>query len=127
TGAVAIEAVSRGAAKVVALDVDADAFKTASANVESLKLNNVIEVKRINLKAWSNRNQLEVFDIVIADAPFDEVNDRLLEKLHKHLKPDGLYVLCLPSDFRPRLYEYLNLVSQKTYGDAQLMYFKRLA
>ncbi|MDQ3093838.1 MAG: RsmD family RNA methyltransferase [bacterium] len=127
TGAVAIEAVSRGAASVRALDVDADAFKTASANVASLKLNSQIDVQRINVKAWSNRNQSTSFDIVIADMPFEEVNDRMLEKLHKHIKLNGLLVLNLPADFRPREYSYLEIVREKSYGDAKLEFYRRIS
>src|SRR5688572_2138279 len=92
TGAVAIESVSRGSSQVVALDLDKDAYKTAAANVENLKLNEKIEVLRINAKSWSNRNLDKLFDIVIADAPFDEVNDVLLEKVARHVRPQGLLI-----------------------------------
>lgn len=126
TGAVAVEALSRGMTEVVALDMDAEAFKTAQKNVGELSQHKT-EVLRVNVKSWSSRNKDRQFDVVIVDMPFDEVNDRMLERLHKHIKKSGILVLCLPSDYKPRPNDVLTLISQKSYGDAKLEFFRKLA
>jgi len=125
TGAVAIEAVSRGAVSVLAIDFDKEAFLGASANIKALKLEKTITILKTNTKSWSNNNLAKTFDIVIADAPFDEVNDTILEKVRRHVKPDGLYILSLPSDFTPRNKDGFELLADKFYGDARLMFYRK--
>ncbi len=125
TGAVAIEAVSRGANQVTAIDYDKEAFLCASSNIKALKLEATITLLKVNTKSWSNNNQSKLFDIVIVDPPFDEVNDAILEKLHRQIKPNGLFVLSLPSDYIPRKNHKLTLIAEKNYGDAKLMFYRR--
>ena len=126
TGAVAVEAVSRGAESVVAIDYDKEAFLCASNNIKTLKLESVITLIKVNAKSWSNNNQHKQFDIVIADPPFDEVNDALLEKLHRQVKPKGLFVLSVPADYTPRSNSVLIELDHKEYGDAKLFFFRKV-
>ena len=124
TGAVAIEAISRGAQKVTAIDYDKEAFLCASGNVKSLKLENVIMLLKVNAKSWSNNNQDKLYDVVVADPPFNEVNDTLLEKMHRHIKPNGIFVLSVPADYTPRSGHKLTLIAEKSYGDAKLYFYR---
>lgn len=125
TGAVAVEAVSRGAKSVIAIDYDKEAFLCASGNIQSLKLEATITVLKVNAKSWSNNNQNKEFDIVIADPPFDEVNDAILEKLHRQVKKNGLFVLSVPSDYKPRKNDTLTEIAEREYGDAKLLFFRK--
>ena len=127
SGAVAIEAVSRGASHVMALDLDLDAYKCAAANVASLNLTDTITVLRTNAKSWSNGHLDKLYDIVIADPPFDTVNDALLEKIARHTKPDGLFVISIPSDYQARKNPQFEQLLKKEYGDATLIFYKRIA
>ena len=127
SGAVAIEAVSRGAAHVMAIDLDLDAYKCAAANVTSLRLNDKITVLRTNAKSWSNGHLDTLYDIVIADPPFDVVNDALLEKIARHTKKDGLFVISIPSDYVARKNSNFIELSKKEYGDATLIFYNRIA
>jgi 16S rRNA (guanine966-N2)-methyltransferase len=127
SGAVAVEAVSRGAVHVTALDLDLDAYKCASGNVTSLGLQNTITVLRTNAKSWSNNNIGILFDIVIADPPFDVVNDVLLEKVARHVKSGGLFVISIPSDYKARNNPVLEQLVKKEYGDATLIFYRKLA
>ncbi len=125
TGAVAIEAASRGAQAVTAIDYDKEAFLCAGSNIKALKLEKVITLLKVNAKSWSNNNHDKLFDIVIADLPFDEVNDALLEKIGRHCKLAGIYILSLPSDYKPRKNSAFGLIASKNYGDAQLLFLRR--
>jgi 16S rRNA (guanine966-N2)-methyltransferase len=126
SGAVAIEAISRGAAHVMAIDLDIDAYKCAAGNVTALKLNDKITVLRTNAKSWSNGNLDKLYDIVIADPPFDVVNDALLEKIARHTKSDGLFVISIPSDYIARKNPHFTELLKKEYGDATLVFYKRI-
>jgi 16S rRNA (guanine(966)-N(2))-methyltransferase RsmD len=127
TGAVAIEAISRGALSVTAIDLDKDAFACASENVKDCELNAKVTLLKVNAKSWSNNNQSKLYDVVIADPPFDEVNDTLLEKVGRHVKPNGVYVLSLPSDYTPRKNAHFAELAIKSYGDASLHFFRKIA
>jgi 16S rRNA (guanine966-N2)-methyltransferase len=126
TGAIAIEAISRGAKSVVAIDYDKEAFLCAHGNVKLLRLEKQIKVLKTNAKAWSNNNLDKIFDIVVADPPFDEVNDALLEKIARHCKPEGLLILSLPGDYTPRRNDAFELLADKNYGDAKLLFYRKV-
>jgi 16S rRNA (guanine(966)-N(2))-methyltransferase RsmD len=125
SGACSLEAVSRGAAAVLAIDVDTEAVKTIAENVKSLNLTDVITVRRKNISGWSRNNQNTQFDIVLADPPYDDIRPDVLERLTLHVKPGGLFVLSWPGSEPVRDFAHFAVVSHKTYGDAQLVFYRR--
>jgi 16S rRNA (guanine966-N2)-methyltransferase len=125
SGACSLEAVSRGAASVLAIDIDPEAVKTIAENVRSLDLEDTITVRRKNISGWSRNNQAKTFDIVLADPPYTDIRPDVLERLTVHVPPGGLLVLSWPGGEPVREFPGLNLVSHKTYGDAQLVFYQR--
>ena len=125
SGACGIEAVSRGAAHVTAIDVDPEAVKTITANVQELGLCDTIAVKRANISGWSRNHAADLFDIVLADPPYDDVRPDVLERLTAHVKPGGLFVLSWPGSEPVRELSGLAVISHKSYGDAQLVFYRR--
>src|SRR5579859_2605387 len=69
SGACSIEAVSRGADKVLAIDVDPAAIKTIAENVRALDLSDSISIKLANISGWSRNHAADQYDIVLADPP----------------------------------------------------------
>lgn len=128
SGAVAIEAVSRAAARAVAIDITKEAEFTMRLNMKALDIEERVEVIRADVTSWSNRHPNTVFDIVIMDPPFDAIQYKLIEKLPKHVADHGILVLNWPVDNRIRLplFQGFSIVSHKTYGDAQLVFYKRV-
>lgn len=125
TGAIAIEAISRGAKSVLALDNDSDAFKNAVANVRSLTLEKQITVVCINAVTWSNRSLKQNYNIVIADPPFDVINDVLINKISRHCIVGGIYIVSLSQDYPVRDLKNFELLSSKVHGDAKLLFYRR--
>ena len=125
SGALSIEAVSRGAQSVLAIDVDKEAYKTVLANVESLDLKDRITVMRKNVGGWSRNNQDQTFDIVLADPPYDDIRPVMLQKLMQQVKPDGLFVLSWPGGEPVRNFEGVSVLTAKSYGDAQLVFYRK--
>ena len=125
SGALSIEAISRGAASALAIDVDKDAYETVQANVAALKLNDSITVMRKNVGGWSRNNQQMQFDIVIADPPYNDIRPLILERLITHVKPGGVYVLSWPGSEPVRTWRGVTVVHDKSYGDAQLVFYRR--
>ncbi|HSX06923.1 MAG TPA: RsmD family RNA methyltransferase [Candidatus Saccharimonadia bacterium] len=124
SGACSIEAVSRGAREVLAIDIDPEAVKTVAENVRSLGLEDVITVRRKNISGWSRNNQTMQFDVVLADPPYNDIRPDVLERLAVHIRPGGLFVLSWPGSEAVREFAGLEVISHKTYGDAQLVFYK---
>lgn len=125
SGALAVEAVSRGAASALAIDSDAEAVKTISANAKALAIEDRLTVRRKNISGWSRNNQAVHFDIVLADPPYDDIRPRLLEQLTVHIKPGGVYVLSWPGSEPIRPFGGLEVAAHKPLGDIQLVFYKK--
>jgi 16S rRNA (guanine966-N2)-methyltransferase len=125
SGALCIEAVSRGAASVMAIDVDKGAYTTIVNNLAQLGITERVIVQRTNARSWSNGHQNMQFDIVLLDPPYDAVNYAVLQKLGRHAKPGGITILSLPPGHGFTLRDH-ELVDAKRYGDAELNIYRRL-
>lgn len=126
SGALSFEAVSRGAASAVAIEIDKEAYLTVLKNTELLNLRDKIMVLRKNVSGWSRNNQHKLFDIVLADPPYNDIRPDLLQKLAQQVKPDGVFVLSWPGSEPVREFDGLQQVSAKKYGDAQLVFYKKI-
>ena len=71
SGAMGIEAFSRGAAKVYFVDSDADCLVAAKTNFESVKLPGEAVFLRATLPIWQPPGDL---DLVLADPPYGELD-----------------------------------------------------
>lgn len=125
SGALSIEAVSRGADSVIAIDLDKEAYETIQKNVAALALKDTITVMRKNVAGWSRNNQHMQFDIVLADPPYNDIRPVLLQKLTAQVKPGGLFVLSWPGSEPERQFEGVKVVQTKSYGDAKLIFYQR--
>jgi 16S rRNA (guanine(966)-N(2))-methyltransferase RsmD len=127
SGACSLEAVSRGAVEVLAIDIDPEAIKTVAANVRALDLEDIITVRRKNISGWSRNNQSRQFNVVLADPPYVDIRPDVLERLTVHVAQDGIYVLSWPGHEPVREFASFAIISQKSYGDAQLVFYRKTA
>ncbi len=125
TGAMSFEAVSRGATSTVAIEVDKDAYLTIVKNTEDLNLRDEVMVLRKNISGWSRNNQHKQFDIVLADPPYNDIRPDVLERLIVHAKLGGIFVLSWPGAEPIRGMKGAEIISHKSYGDAQLVFYRR--
>lgn len=128
SGAISLEAISRGASKVTAIEIDKNAFSVAKKNIAALSNPDSIKLTRANVSSWSDNNNDCVFDIVILDPPYDDVRLSLIKKLlQRHVKDNGTAVLSLPSEMYFQNPVNFEEVQHKTYGNASLIFLKRIA
>ena len=126
SGALAIEAISRGAKSVVAIDVDRPAHQALDRNISELELVNQIKSIRANTGGWSDKNPDKKFDIVLLDPPYENLQFNLLQKLAaRHVKKGGLAVLSWPGRTALPDFDNFELISDKNYADAQLAFYRR--
>jgi 16S rRNA (guanine966-N2)-methyltransferase len=127
SGALSIEAISRGAASAVAIDTDRAAHRVIEENVANLQLSDKIKVIRANAGGWSIHNMEKKFDILLMDPPYDHLKlDSLQIFIKRHLKPTGVAVLSFPGHKALPEFAGAKLVSHKNYGDAQLAFYKHV-
>jgi len=121
-----LEAASRGASSIIAVDNDLSAYKTIMSNINKLKLDKKIIPIRATVKSWSNRNPNAQFDLVICDPPYDDIRRDHLQKVALHTKPGGITAFSLPPGASPELSPTVfKQISLKSYGDAQLVFYRR--
>lgn len=125
SGALAIEAISRGAASAVTLELDKEAYKNICENVSQLGLGEQVTALRANNKSWSKNNRDLAFDIILLDPPYNELYRNVLLQLSTHVKIGGTVVLSWPGKEPAPRFEGLNLLTAKNYGDAQLVFYRK--
>lgn len=127
SGALAIEAISRGAKRAVAVEMDKTAQKINSENITELGIEDRIKSTRASVKAWSTRHQSETFDLILADPPYDNIPYRDLRSLPRHLSDNGTLVLSWPGKSKTITFDGLQIVQTKIYGDAQLVFYQKVS
>ncbi len=126
SGALGFEAVSRGAKSALLLDKDKLAASCIEANIASLGLEDQVTGVQANALSWSKKNYGTTYDLILADPPYDRLPFAPIERLAYHLAPKGVYVLSWPAQYEVARLKGLEIVSQKQYGDAQLVFFRHI-
>jgi len=125
TGAVGVEALSRGAGHVNAIDMNADTFDTLKANRDAITNEERMEVHRANTSTLL-KNQQRYYDLVIADPPYDAIGMKALMACAEYTAPGGLLVASLPQaehiDF-----DGFEKIDEKRYGNAKLVFYRKFA
>ena len=125
SGAIAIEAISRGARHVTAIDIDVEAVKSVSRAIKELELEDSITLLRKNTSGWSRNHQSKQYDIVVADPPYDDIRPDVIERLAVHVTPGGVFVLSWPGGEAVRDLAGLVQLSIKPLGDIQLVFYRK--
>lgn len=130
TGAVGIEALSRGAARAVFVENAAESLKILRRNIKDLGLESRCAALQKDAAAFLDAATAagEAFDIIFADPPYDAgFQSMLLEKLGPGnlLTPDGLLVIERrnPPDIRQA--GNLTLVDARSYGKTTLTLWRK--
>lgn len=126
SGALGIEAISRGAKSVVAIEADKVAYATIVRNIQELGLEDVLTTHKMYVHSWLNRTNNQ-YDIVLADPPYDDLQYKTLDKLHQVVKKDGILVYSLPPNARLILPDTCQKLSEKNYGDSTLVFYRKIS
>jgi 16S rRNA (guanine966-N2)-methyltransferase len=132
TGALGIEAVSRGAAEVILVEKDQRAIRVIEKNLTVTKL--VAKVMESDVFSYLDRLAApDSFDLIFADPPYakrpgerDFAPELLAsDSLHAALKPEGIFVLeHLPGAKLP-LGTRWECTRQKRYGATEVAFLRR--
>ena len=126
SGALAFEAASRGAVKVVALENERAAQASIDKNIKDLHLQKKVHLSKANAGGWSIHNMEHQYDILLLDPPYDDLQTNLMQRLiNRHIAPGGLAVLSYPGKEHSPKFEGVKIVENKNYGDGQLIFYRK--
>jgi 16S rRNA (guanine966-N2)-methyltransferase len=127
TGALAIEALSRGALRAVLVDRDT---RPALGNVERLRLGERAELVRSDVGRWlagaPEAAESSGFDLVFVDAPY-RLADRVTQDLNIHLPrllASGGRAIVESGAGKPLRVDSLERLRQRRYGAADVSIYR---
>ena len=124
TGAIGLEALSRGAREAVFLEKDRLAQKILQENISSLGVDNMAKLVRTTVRNWCETYTGEGFDLIFADPPYHDPQFSTIQEIFRLLKPNGTMVLSHPGRGEvPIQNKNLFVVDSRSYGNAHLTFF----
>ena len=122
SGAMGLEALSRGAASATFVESDRDACRTINANLDKLKLDGTVLWQDAVRAVAAERRQ---YDLVLCDPPYDFDAARIAPHLARLLSDDGVLVYESAGREDPPEVPGLELRTSRKYGAARLTLFDR--
>jgi 16S rRNA (guanine966-N2)-methyltransferase len=122
SGAMGLEALSRGAASAVFVESDRDACRVIDRNIEKLRVTGARVLQQDVRQALAMDRR--TYDLILCDPPYGYAHlDRLAPYLAARLEPDGLLVFETGTREEPAI-EGLSTRTSRTYGSARLTLFR---
>jgi 16S rRNA (guanine966-N2)-methyltransferase len=126
SGALGIEALSRGAASAVFVEHDPEALRTIARNLDRLRLTGARVVRGDVLRTIAQEAARGAkYDLVLVDPPYGmliEIQPRLARHLPALLAPDGLLVVETDARTEPEL--RLPVRTSRKYGQTRVTLFE---
>ena len=127
SGAMGLEALSRGARRCVFVESDRAACRVIHDNLEKLRLTGALVLQKDAFQALrEERGAGRAYDLVLVDPPYGvwpDLQSRLAEAVLPVLAPDGMVVVETSAKVEPEL--PLTLVTSRRYGSARITLFTR--
>jgi 16S rRNA (guanine966-N2)-methyltransferase len=121
SGAMGLEALSRGAGSCVFVESDREACRTINANLDKLGLEARVLCQDVAVALAGGRSS---YDLVLLDPPYGEPpHGRLAPHLARIVAPDGLLVYETAAAVEPVI-EGLRVLTSRRYGSKRLTLFE---
>ena len=133
TGALGIEALSRGAASVMFVESDRAAVVALERNLEKTGLSGRVRKQDV-FDFLSHASTAEAHDLIFADPPYDKSKlgedfTKLLlrnDRLPSRLTNEGIFVLEKRPGERLPTTDFWEVVRRKTYGATETIFLRRV-
>ncbi len=127
SGAAGLEALSRGALSVEAVESDKRTAAVIQSNARSLGASEAFVLWQLSVENWLKQpeNSQPRFNLVIADPPYAKLDAAVIDQLGKLLLPGGRLVLSHSSKLAAPELKSVSLTQTKTYGDSSLSFYLR--
>lgn len=130
TGAIAIEALSRGAAFARLIDINHEAIKTIKLNLAHTRLEASAEVIQSNALKYLDQQPDRTFEIIyVAPPQYKEIWLKTMQILDSHsgwLTDEGCIIVQIhPVEYKPLDLTRLVEVDQRKYGSTLLVFYEK--
>lgn len=127
SGAIGLEALSRGAESVVFVERNRVAQRVIAENIGSLGVDEKSIVIKTTISNWLETADVTgEFDIIFADPPYHNPQFSTASRLMGLLKPGGTMILSHPGIGEVPIQDKTVVVDSRSYGEAHLTKFLRL-
>ncbi len=127
SGALGLEALSRGAASAMFIERDKVAQNIIGENITTLGVSTKAELIRTSVSQWDETAKKQQFNIIFVDPPYHDLQLSTVSRLAKYLKPNGLMVLSYPGRESVPTVNGVVVVDNRSYGDAALAFYRPVA
>ena len=124
SGALGLETLSRGAARVVFIERDKTAQTVIIENITTLGVSTQAKLIATSVAQWDAALNSPQFDLIFADPPYHDLQLSTVARLVKYLKPNGLMVLSYPGREQAPTVNGVVVVDNRSYGDAALAFYR---
>lgn len=125
SGALSFEAISRGALRATAIELDKTAQEAIVKNIHNLGLQENVTLASSRVASWSKKHITEWFDVVLCDPPYDRVLESSIQKLTTHVARGGIFVLSWPAKLEVPQFKGLELIKSSDYANARLIFYSK--
>jgi 16S rRNA (guanine966-N2)-methyltransferase len=124
SGALGLEALSRGAKNATFVERDRVAQKIIGNNIALLQVGAQSKLIKSSVSQWvKSANQR--FDIIFADPPYSDPQLSTVSVLFGLLKPNGLMVLSYPGRSETLAELGVVVVDNRSYGNAAIAFYRK--
>ena len=122
SGALSLEAISRGASHAYISEIARDAFKVINDNISSLKEDDNVTALNCDYKIALKRLSNTKFDIVFLDPPYrlNIVRDIIDELINNDMLSDNAIIVCHYVKGNQEIYQNLELRKNYAYGSSEV-------
>ena len=124
TGAIGIEALSRGAAHVTFVEREPRAIALIEANLAGCGVTDGYTIRRADVVTALAQLEAGAFDLIVLDPPYDVAVDAVLTVAARAVTSDGLVVLERATRREPATPAALERVRDVASGDSTLSFFR---
>ncbi|WP_099865340.1 16S rRNA (guanine(966)-N(2))-methyltransferase RsmD [Pararhizobium haloflavum] len=127
TGAVALEALSRGAAAAIFVEQSVEGRALIQSNIESLGLQGRTKIFRRDATALGQCQRMQPFTFVFADPPYGKgLGEKALASALAGgwVTPGALVLLEERSDVLPQPDRSLNLLESRVFGETSIHFYR---
>ena len=124
SGALGLEALSRGAKFITFIERDRMAARIIDENITTLDVTDRAQVIQTSVANWMSTVKDTRFDIILADPPYYDPQFSTVSKLVKYLKPNWLMILSYSGRLRVPTVNGVVVVDNRSYGEAALAVFR---
>lgn len=125
TGALGLEALSKGAEFAVFVEKSPKIAKTLAENLEKVLKDEKDKLSKLIITGVEDLTFSEEFDLILADPPYDLYSEALVRPLTGFLVRSGVLCLSMPKTAKTPVFAGFSVISEKNYANAKIAIFQK--